>query len=359
VDSWIHRQNLLLLAILSFPPASAHAGKSDTYQTIYDIQGSPYRIPSTGAPILAKDGYIYGTTINSENVVFRVAPDGSGYKVVYDFTGQLSGLNFLVEGKSGTLYGTSFGGGDHGQGALFSLTKKGKASVLYSFTGTAPDGPITIGSDGRIYGTQHGNVYAIDLKGNYQDLHDFGDVQGDGEFAQGGVIQAPDGFFYGTTLAGGASNDGTIYRVAADGTYTLLYSFTGGSDGAGPEVGLLYCKNKFYGIASSTIFSFSLGDGITALHQLSQSEALNPLGGLVKGSGSWFYDAGHVGGSMDRGTIFKINATGKFALVHDFTGNGSDGAYPSALSAGHSGTIFGMGEAGGLYGMGVVFSVTP
>jgi uncharacterized repeat protein (TIGR03803 family) len=47
------------------------------------------------------------------------------------------------------------------------------------------------------------------------------------------------GNLYGTTLNGGTTGNGTIFKVDATGQETVLYSFTGGTDGANPQAGLI------------------------------------------------------------------------------------------------------------------------
>ena len=74
----------------------------------------------------------------------------------------------------------------------------------------------------------------------------------DGYDPQGTLVDGGDGFFYGTTEAGGPANGGTVYRIAADGTFATLYAFTGGTDGANPQAALLNAGDGFfYGTTSS------------------------------------------------------------------------------------------------------------
>src|SRR6185437_13486609 len=105
----------------------------------------------------------------------------------------------LIQGSDGNFYGTTYNGGSSGLGTVFQVTPTGTETVLHSFAG---------GSDGA-------HPYAA-------------------------VTQGSDGSIYGTTYQGGTSNLGTVFRVTADGTETVLYSFAGGSgDGANPEAGLI------------------------------------------------------------------------------------------------------------------------
>ena len=78
---------------------------------------------------------------------------------------------------------------------------------------------------------------------------------------------------YGTTAYGGASGDGTIFRLNTDGTgFTTLYNFSNGSDGAGPNTTLVLAGNTLYGTTESgglsghgTVFSLALSSGFTPI----------------------------------------------------------------------------------------------
>lgn len=103
----------------------------------------------------------------------------------------------LVQGKDGNLYGTTIYGGTTGDGIIFKITPAGKLTTVYDFANT-PDGA---------------NPYA-------------------------GLVLATDGNFYGTTYEGGASGLGTVFKLTAGGTLTILHSFSG-ADGEFPYGGLV------------------------------------------------------------------------------------------------------------------------
>jgi uncharacterized repeat protein (TIGR03803 family) len=140
----------------------------------------------------------------------------------------------------------------------------------FSFNGTNGYYPSSIitGSDGNLYGTTFGNQTSL-LYNNPPFPINFGGVfcmSTDGELlwvfpfsgANGNapapsLLQAADGYLYGTTLAGGEDNQGTIFRIAPSGTdFTSIYSFTGGADGGTPDCGLVQLSDGgFYGVASA------------------------------------------------------------------------------------------------------------
>src|SRR6202035_4821072 len=137
-----------------------------------------------------------------------------------------------------------------------------------------PESQLLQASDGNFYGTTirggatgDGEVFKITSGGTLTVLHNF-DVT-DGDEPVGGLVQATDGNFYGTTYAGGSGGAGTVFQMTSGGTLTTLYNFTGITDGSAPFGGLVqHTSGAFYGVTSSggsgklgTIFSLSTGLG--------------------------------------------------------------------------------------------------
>ena len=100
----------------------------------------------------------------------------------------------LVLDASGNLYGMNESGGSGGAGTVFKVDSTGKETVLYSFTGST-----------------------------------------DGGFPQAGLVRDRKGNLYGTTSQGGSSQAGTVFEVNPTGQETVLYNFTGSTDGSYPE----------------------------------------------------------------------------------------------------------------------------
>jgi uncharacterized repeat protein (TIGR03803 family) len=204
--------------------------------------------PTSSGLIQAVDGTLYGTAGNS---LFGIASDGTGFQVLYSGFDDPSGP--LLQASDGTLYGTTVHGGDGDStfGTIFQIfPDSGDAFRVYSFTGAPTDGAnplfgVIQASDGTLYGTTvHGGasdlgaIFQMAPDGSdYAVLHSFTGGATDGANPQYGVIQASDGTLYGTTLQGGVSGLGTVFRMAPDGSdYAVLHSFTGGAtDGASPS----------------------------------------------------------------------------------------------------------------------------
>jgi uncharacterized repeat protein (TIGR03803 family) len=177
----------------------------------------------------------------------------------------------LLQQSNGDFYGTTSAGGvltcssyaTLGCGTVFQMTSSGAVMDLHSFTehdGAYPDSALILGSDGSMYGTTLfggsvpcsggaqwqgcGTVFKIDTAGNFTSLHSFSGPDGAYPAA---LMQASDGNFYGTTESGGDASCtgrygpgcGTVYRMDLAGNVTVLYAFTGQSDGSWPESALI------------------------------------------------------------------------------------------------------------------------
>ncbi len=240
-----------------------------------------------------------------------------------DGTGPTAGL---INVKS-TLYGTTEEGGAYNAGTVFSITTSGTEKVLYSFTGgTDGDSPQTglIDVGGKLYGTtfgggahNHGTVFSITTRGRERVLHSFRANGIDGELPEAGLTNV-NGTLYGTTIAGGGtecangSGCGTVFSITTDGTEKVLHSFGGGSDGASPG-GLTNVKGTLYGTTAAgggsqnggTIFSITTGGVENVLHRFGKgADGFQPLADMNYMGGS-LVGTTYRGGVYGVGTIFS------------------------------------------------------
>ena len=203
-------------------------------------------------------------------------------------------------------------------------------------------------------------------------LYGFGTNAGDGEYPECGLVQGADGNFYGTTVNGGASNDGTVFKVTPSGTLTTLYTFAG-TDGGLPQASLIVgADGNFYGTTgiggaygSGVIFkitpsgTYTLLYSFTATNSNDNADGNEPLAPLVLGSDGNFYGTASQGGTNGEGTVFKITPAGVFTTLYSFTG-GNDGYGPEAgLVEGSDGNFYGTCVEGGTTGYGTAFQITP
>jgi uncharacterized repeat protein (TIGR03803 family) len=213
--------------------------------------------------------------------VFKVNGDGSGYAVLHSFAGgaadgQHPRYGSLVQSGS-TFYGMTQGGGAAGDGVVFKVNGDGTGfAVLHSFDFTTLDGSDPLGSlvlsGSTLYGmtafggaTLNGTIFKMNTNGaGYSILHSFAGGPADGSGPQGSLTLSGS-TLYGMTATGGAANDGTIFQLLTDGTgYQVLHSFAGGpADGANPEGDLLLSGSSLYGMTSvggannlGVVFSF-------------------------------------------------------------------------------------------------------
>jgi uncharacterized repeat protein (TIGR03803 family) len=252
----------------------------------YFVRGSSDGFGPSGGLIADSAGNLYGTTYDGGGaatgcggsgcgVVFKLSPDGT-YTVLHTFTGS-DGANpatGLIADSSGNLYGTTvFGGGTacaQGCGVVFKVAPDGTETVLYSFKGGTdglyPAGRLIADSSGNLYGVAEGGalgggvVFKLAPDGTETVLYSFCSKPScsDGEGPSGSLIADSAGNLYGTTATGGgggggcypAAGCGVIFKLAPDGTETVLYYFRGGSDGANPQGGLIAdSAGNLYGTA--------------------------------------------------------------------------------------------------------------
>ena len=283
---------------------------------------------------LARDpsGNLYGTTYHGgayhSGVVFKLNTTGTETVIDSIKAGRDGGV-FAGLHRSGTgnLFGTTCAGGTFRLGSVFMLNPAGTETVLYSFMGQA-DGNCPLSDLFRdpahtLYGTTSeggtsglGTVYMLTKAGQKTVLHNFtGGTDGAYPQVYGGLVQDPAGIFYGTTLAGGASKQGIIFSIDAAGTETILYTFTGGADGGYPYAGLVRDKKgNLYGttfqggaFGSGTVFKLSPTGTETVLHSFDYSnDGGYPMAGLVRDLSGNLYGTTSAGGTGNHGTIFKL-----------------------------------------------------
>ncbi|MGC9951078.1 MAG: choice-of-anchor tandem repeat GloVer-containing protein [Bryobacteraceae bacterium] len=222
--------------------------------------------------VQAANGDLYGTTgfggicpsTAGCGTVFKLTPGGT-LTTLYNFCSQVASNGICTDGEypnpglvltgNGDLYGTTgFGGANIGPegvggGTVFKIAASGAFTSLHSFCAQEPDGLCADGSypraglvraiDGDFYGTtwgfpsNSGTVFRITPGGTFTTLYTFCSESGcaDGDHPLGGLVQATDGNFYGTTTNGGPNTGyyglggGTVFSISPHGTLKTLYGF--------------------------------------------------------------------------------------------------------------------------------------
>ena len=192
----------------------------------------------------------------------------------------------------------------------------------------------------------------------------------DGAYPYAGLVRDAAGSLYGSTEAGGSSGNGTVFKVDTSGTETVLYSFTGSADGAYPYAGLvrdaagtLYGSTEAGGSSGNgTVFKVDTNGTESVLHSFAggTTDGCNPVGGLVRDESGNLYGTTEDCGAHGKGTIFRVDTSGAETVLHNFAGGSSDGAYPlyAGLVMDKKGNFHGVTEEGGTAGYGVVYELS-
>jgi uncharacterized protein (TIGR03437 family) len=277
----------------------------------------------------------------------------------------------LVQGTDGNLYGTTFADGAYGEGTVFKVTPAGILTTLYSFCvnyptcsdGAQPSAGLIQASDGNFYGTQPaggngGTVFRITPGGTLTTLHSFCITDcADGAHPNGSLLQASDGYLYGTTAGGGASFSGTVFRMTLGGTLTTLYSFSctaaSCANGGSPAAGLIQASDgNFYGTTPDNIFKITPGGTLTTLYSFNPA-AGGSYTGLVQATDGNFYGTTY----LTQSTIFKVTPTGAFTTLN--TLSGVNGGPASTLIQASDGNLYGTTSGPEYLGLGgTVFRIT-
>jgi uncharacterized repeat protein (TIGR03803 family) len=246
----------------------------------------------------------------------------------------------LVADSEGRLYGTTFYGGTLGSGTLFRITltkTPATVEILHSFAfseGEGPIGGVLIGADGGLYGTtsaggahNDGTVYRVDPKTfKLTVLHHFNAsaTPADGGTPHMGLVAGPNGLLYGTTAANGPLGGGTVFAISPKGDtvhYAIIHAFGAALDGN------------------------------------------DPYGGRLVSSGLNLFGSTLLGGQWDFGTVFELslakNGTWQESGHYSFGSRTNDVmSPPSGVILGKSGLLYSC-AIGGNFGHGAVFSITP
>jgi uncharacterized repeat protein (TIGR03803 family) len=365
--------------------------------------------------VQASNGDIYGTTSNGGvydnhgGTVFRIAP-GSEPTTLYSFCSQgypcpdgSGSSGALIQANNGSLYGTTSGGGlEYDTGTIFEITPSGVLTTLYKFCaqgGRCPDGAgpsagLVQASDGNLYGTTYnggagdsGTVFRVSLGGALTTLYSFCSQPGctDGQFPQAGLMQAKDGYLYGTTKADANGSDaGTVFRITLGGTLTTVYTFCSkGStcpDGRSPYAGLVQASDgslfgtTYYGgrvgagtgaLGYGTVFRIVPGGALTTVYRFCArsgcTDGANPYSGLIQASDGNLYGTTSFGGASGYGSVFKITSSGALTSLYSFCSQSgcTDGENPYAgLVQASNGDLYGTTVYGGTHSDGTVFELS-
>lgn len=326
----------------------SRSGSGWTLNTLYTFNHPQDPTDISAGVVFGPDGTLYGTGsqggANGDGAVFNLRPPASVCRSVscpwtlsllHSFSGSDGSDPYfgnLVFDSAGNIYGTTYGGGAHGYGVVFELTRSGDSwmeTVLYSFA-----------------------------------------ERDDGGNPESGVVFDSAGNLYGSTFYGGTHGDGVVYELSPSGSgwsETTLYNFTGGSDGENPVSGVAVDSHgNLYGTTSAggsggtgTDWVLSPSGGnwtLTVVQSFSGYEG--PFASpTLDASGNVYGTSAFAGGY---GVVYKNTPSGSGWTYTDFDFNESDGAFPvGGVSIDASGNLYGTTCGGGTHDDGVVWEITP
>lgn len=317
-------------------------------------------------------------------------PAEAQYSVVYSFAGAPNDGAFangeLIQDAAGNFYGTTMEGGTNNWGAMFKLDSSGNETILYNFTGGSdggwPMGGLLRDTEGNLYGTTSvagtnggGTVFELDTSKTLRTIFQFGlATTGDGPRSR---LVTNKGDLYGVTTAGGIFNGqtryGIIYKVTKGGTETVLYSFTGGNDGARPQNLIRDSAGNLYGVATAasgtavnagTVWNLDTAGVFSVLYAFTGgADGGTPTGRLIRDTNGDIHGVTLSGGdpSCNCGVVFQVDTNGNETVIHKFFGHGG-GAQPDAGLLDIGGTLYGTTTGGGDFacdsgGCGVLYQI--
>jgi uncharacterized repeat protein (TIGR03803 family) len=276
------------------------------------------------------DGFLYGVTERNtgtsgdpNGTLFKLDPE-NGLSVVF----QLPGFGITPKFPRALLAvepGAIRVLGSDGSAGFWKVPLNGSAATSFNLAANIVGAfaySATLGSNGLIYGTTtgvsfvgtdptlRGTIFRVSPEGtDLVRLHDC--QQATGTTPTGAMVQATDGNFYGTMVAGGSSGKGVIFRLSPEGDYTVIHHFTSLSTPLGDLMqatdGFLYGTAQFGGATNlGGVFRISLNGAYTLLHNFNGNNGTRPQSGLVQANDGNLYGTVSEGGAGGKGTIYRV-----------------------------------------------------
>lgn len=326
----------------------------NSFATLHAFSGGP-RGPADGV-VQATDGNFYGTTDGGSfgaGTVYRMTPSGQ-VTILHEFappppSGRADpwvAPGPLMQAADGFLYGRTTYGGAHNWGILYRISTAGAFTVLHSFTNFAGAEPLLQGSDGNLYGVDHGDsaaegrIFRVNSSGAVSTLYDFAGTGTNP--APGPIAEGPDGALYGNAFGPGAFNVGGLYKVTTAGALTLLHSFEAPSEvGFRPVSGLIRSADGgLYGTTTQSHFGLpSIYRFDPATNTIAAVARLQTDGVLLEGrDGAIYGRTGYGDAPRPLARFFRLVA-GNIEYLYDMIE--ADGLNPSALIQGADGALYG------------------
>jgi uncharacterized repeat protein (TIGR03803 family) len=364
----------LCLTCALVPLATAHA-QAPTETILHTFGFFPGGFAPCATLIIDPAGNLYGTTnmggADALGVVFEREVSGT-YRTLYSFKGGTDGSSpfaGVFRDAAGNLYGTTTTGGTANAGVVYKLTASGQETILYNFLGGAdganPYAGVIADAAGDLYGTTNnggpanaGTVYKISSTGQKTVLYSFtGTTDGGSPYAA--PTLDPAGNLYGTTELGGAKSLGVVYKISAAGQEMVIYSFGTGGEGSGTQAGvILDAAGTIYGVNAFYVFKISPAGVYTQLAHLFKTGG-PPRAALAMDAAGNLYgtcSAAQEGQQSDApaGSVFKVDPLGNLTVLYYFNNKQGGGGPIQYLNPGvvldAAGNVYGDSSYDGTWG---------
>ncbi len=357
-------------------------GGIDNFGTVFRINkdGSDFRVihhessaetsGSSRTLVETSDGFLWGASYNG---VFRVDRDGGSYQQFRRYCNAYGGL---ILGTDRALYGVSTGPFRFDPGT-------GLSSELHPFSASsplpkeqAPRAPLFRADNGKLYGSterggldSNGTVFVTGPDGvGFRVINSIGTNGLTAGRTPNGLVESLNGFFYGTTQAGGSNGFGVIFRIDPDGgNYQNVHHFSSLTDGRIPRAALIPGLDGFlYGCTSAggtrnrgTVFRIAEDDHrFSTIRHMTTADGAGPTSALVTGPDRLLYGTANGAGANVRGVLFRLDREGsRYEVLHQF-GQAEDGISLQAPLIGSDGFVYGA-VSGSAVGFGTIYRVRP
>lgn len=370
---------LFLLTSAVFLVASFAHGQTFSFSTLRTFKNNNHdpNLPSA-ALVVDGSGNLYGTSTRggtqSAGTLFKISKTGA-LTILYNFVDvETNGSNpwtSVARDKSGNLYGTAPSCCLY-RGVVYKVTPTGKESVVFYFPegGLGAPADVILDSAGNLYGNALDSdlVWEIEKSGQFDSLYTFCfqiDCV-DGDVPQSKLVRDAGGNLFGVTNQGGASGNGTVFKITPAGVETVLHNFDG-TDGANPYGLKQDSAGNLYGTTGSgghnnagTIYKITeSGASFTTLYNFCSisgcSDGQGPIGSVQIDSAGNIFGAAVGGAALNGSLIWELSSSGKETVLHSFSPTTELGAGITIDSAGN---LYGVTFDGGASAVGTVFKLT-
>src|SRR5262249_19526119 len=330
------RVTIAVFALLLLPSLFVIHARAQTVTVLHSFTGKADGAFPYGGVVMDQAGNLYGITSTAgkykNGTIYKIDPSGK-MTILHQLTHHEGNGSYasLLLAKTGNLYGTTYTVGGIRYGTVFELKTSGKFIVLHTFglgivDGAHPYAGLIRDGTGNLYGTTadggatgNGAVFKLDHRTGVESLlYSFGDWP-DTQMPLGSLLLDPEGNLYGTTAGNTMTGaQASVFKVDASGMETILYLFTGDSDGQFPMAGLIRdAEGNLYSTTNTggaygygTVFKLDPNGAETVLHSFSTSDGGNPVAGVIRDEAGNLYGTTYQGG-----LVYKLDPSGNETIL--------------------------------------------